>query len=250
MGLRRKRTTDSELMGLVRDELATVREEVRASLGETAVLLSVQLRTELNQRVGEPSALAAGIEQTRQTIATRDSELVHALKRVVDTCDALSARVQIDRVERAALVDAIGRLTTALAVTGTIPLGPAPGYAHASVIGGTVDPGHQLPAEAIPVRAEPIELALADDEILDLRAAERAPEPASPPRGRPVRSDGVEVRCRFGDRWVTGFEVCEVIRLEDGTRYRLRRRSDGSVIPTLFEEKDLRFFTTTFGDPT
>ena len=60
--------------------------------------------------------------------------------------------------------------------------------------------------------------------------------------------DGVEVRCRFGDRWVTGFEVCEVIRFDDEIRYRLRRRSDGSVLPTLFDEKDLRFFTTSFVD--
>ncbi len=63
----------------------------------------------------------------------------------------------------------------------------------------------------------------------------------------PLR-DGVEVRCRFGDRWVTGFEVCEVIRFDDEIRYRLRRRSDGSVLPTLFDEKDLRFFTTSFAD--
>ncbi len=44
--------------------------------------------------------------------------------------------------------------------------------------------------------------------------------------------------------------MCEVIRLDDVTRYRLRRRSDGSVIPTLFEEKDLRFFTTTYSELT
>jgi hypothetical protein len=48
---------------------------------------------------------------------------------------------------------------------------------------------------------------------------------------------------------VTGFEVCEVIRVDDTARYRLRRRSDGSVIPTLFDEKDLRFFSTTFVEP-
>ena len=71
------------------------------------------------------------------------------------------------------------------------------------------------------------------------------PIPATAVRQVPPR-DGVEVRCRFGDRWVTGFEVCEVIRFDDETRYRLRRRSDGSVLPTLFDEKDLRFFTTSF----
>ena len=44
-------------------------------------------------------------------------------------------------------------------------------------------------------------------------------------------------------------EASEVIRLDDVTRYRLRRRSDGSVIPTLFDEKNLRFFSTTFVEP-
>ena len=41
----------------------------------------------------------------------------------------------------------------------------------------------------------------------------------------------------------------KVIRLDDVTRYRLRRRSDGSVIPTLFDEKNLRFFSSSFVEP-
>jgi hypothetical protein len=256
-GGRRKR--DGDLAELVRDELAAVRDEVRSGLGETAVLLSVQLRTELNQRVGEPTALTAGIEAACGTIAERNAELVRALERVVDACDALSQRVQIDRIERAALVDAIGRLTTALAVSGTVPLPSAPPGPHSAVIGGTVDPSHLAASETIPARNEPIETTPlpaaatgagpSDDEI-DLEAEERAPEPPGRPRGRSARTDGVEVRCRFGDRWVTGFEVCEVITLDDAIRYRLRRRSDGSVLPTLFDQKDLRFFTTTFLDPT
>ena len=46
----------------------------------------------------------------------------------------------------------------------------------------------------------------------------------------------VEVRGRFGDRWAKGFEVAEV--LADG--YRLRRLSDGSVLPVLFGDDDVR----------
>lgn len=244
---RRTRKVEAELIELVRTELATLRTEVQAALTETAAVLSVRVRTELDQRMGEPSVLVQGIQGVRDTIAGRDSDLADVLRRVGETCDALAERVQIDRVERTALVDAVSRLTTALAVAGTLlPASPSP--SRSTVIGGTVDPAPPAPDEAIGTRTELV--ATGPPEEIDLVAAARAPEPVAPARSeRPVRPDGVEVRCRFGDRWVTGFEVCEVIRSDDVTRYRLRRRSDGSVIPTLFDEKDLRFFSTTFVDP-
>jgi len=125
------------------------------------------------------------------------------------------------------------------------------------VIGGTVDPEQATMPSVIPAPVEP-DAATVDTEIeIDLDAEEHGVDAGEPPTPTPtpipataVRQvpprDGVEVRCRFGDRWVTGFEVCEVIRFDDETRYRLRRRSDGSVLPTLFDEKDLRFFTTSF----
>jgi hypothetical protein len=52
----------------------------------------------------------------------------------------------------------------------------------------------------------------------------------------------VEVRSRFDDRWSRGFEIAEVEPDDaDGrTRYRVRRRSDGSVLPTLFVDDELR----------
>ena len=46
----------------------------------------------------------------------------------------------------------------------------------------------------------------------------------------------VEVKDRFGGRWSRGFEVAEV--LTDG--YRLKRLSDGSVLPADFEWDDVR----------
>ena len=44
----------------------------------------------------------------------------------------------------------------------------------------------------------------------------------------------VEVRSRFDAHWARGFEVAEVVEHSDSTRYRLRRRSDNSVLPALF----------------
>lgn len=40
----------------------------------------------------------------------------------------------------------------------------------------------------------------------------------------------VEVRERFAGKWARGFEIAEV----DGGGYRLRRISDGSLLPTRF----------------
>ena len=51
----------------------------------------------------------------------------------------------------------------------------------------------------------------------------------------------VEVRSRFEAAWSRGFEVAD--RVDDeraGSRYKVRRRSDGSILPVLFDEDDLR----------
>ncbi len=46
----------------------------------------------------------------------------------------------------------------------------------------------------------------------------------------------VEVHTRFNDSWVAGFEIAEVA----DSGYRVRRRSDGSLLPNLTSESDLR----------
>jgi len=50
----------------------------------------------------------------------------------------------------------------------------------------------------------------------------------------------VEVRSRFDQRWARGFELVEVVQDEGEDRYRIRRRSDGSVLPALFIDDDIR----------
>jgi hypothetical protein len=46
----------------------------------------------------------------------------------------------------------------------------------------------------------------------------------------------VEVRSRFDQHWARGFEVAEVVA--DG--YRVRRLSDGVVLPLDFSDDDIR----------
>jgi len=50
----------------------------------------------------------------------------------------------------------------------------------------------------------------------------------------------VEVRSRFEAAWSRGFEVAEEIATVPRARYRVRRRSDGSILPVLFDADDLR----------
>ena len=252
MAFGNRRRVEAELLDLVRHELATVRTELQTTLAESVALLSTRVRSEVEMRMGEPSALVAGLADMRKGMTARDAELAHVLRQVAQTCETLAERVQLDRIERSALVDAVSRLTTTLAIAGTFP---SP-QTRTTVIGGTVDPDQATMSSVKPAPTEH-DAPIVDTEI-DLEAEERGIETVAPQTPTPIPAtavrqvpprDGVEVRCRFGDRWVTGFEVCEVIRFDDETRYRLRRRSDGSVLPTLFDEKDLRFFTTSFLDP-
>jgi len=59
-----------------------------------------------------------------------------------------------------------------------------------------------------------------------------------------VRSDilavgtPVEVRCRFDRRWSHGFAIQEAVREPEG--YRIRRRSDDSILPSIFTEAEVR----------
>jgi hypothetical protein len=79
---------------------------------------------------------------------------------------------------------------------------------------------------------------------IDLVSAESEREPVASTRLASLRTDpadiAVEVRGQFGDRWVDGFEICEVMTTPSGPRYRLRRQRDGLVLPELFDATNIR----------
>lgn len=52
----------------------------------------------------------------------------------------------------------------------------------------------------------------------------------------------VEVRNRFESKWARGFEVADLVDREGQGEpmYKVRRRSDGSILPVEFAENDLR----------
>ena len=57
---------------------------------------------------------------------------------------------------------------------------------------------------------------------------------------RAATSTRVDVRSRFDGSWVPGFEVAEVRELEAGRLFRLRRCSDGLLLPTHFGPEEVR----------
>jgi hypothetical protein len=50
----------------------------------------------------------------------------------------------------------------------------------------------------------------------------------------------VEVRTRFDGGWSSGFEIESAEVDDDEVRYRVRRCSDGYLLPALFAPQDLR----------
>ena len=54
----------------------------------------------------------------------------------------------------------------------------------------------------------------------------------------------VELRNEYTGSWAAGFEVVDVVELSRGNRpiveYRVRRSSDGSIIPALFPPRRVR----------
>ena len=54
------------------------------------------------------------------------------------------------------------------------------------------------------------------------------------------QADEVEVRTRFDGEWTAGFELHDVEPVAGEPRFRVRRRSDGVVLPDWFSSDDIR----------
>jgi hypothetical protein len=172
----------------------------------------------------EPSAPAA--EPAPREITEREvlidiaAQLTHALERVTTMCDHVIQYVEVDRAERHAMLEAeraerrltleaLGQLVRAAG--GQPPTLPASLAQHAErLLGGSMPAGPEVDAEP--------------ELVLDLTAEDRGPQ----------------VRCRFDDVWLDGFEVSEVMHEDEGVRYRLRRVADGTSLPELFTSDDIR----------
>ena len=63
--------------------------------------------------------------------------------------------------------------------------------------------------------------------------------PTFPAPGRLLPGDRVEVQTRFNGGWCRGFEVVDVLTGMGTRRYRIKRLSDGAILPRLFVEDEI-----------
>jgi hypothetical protein len=137
-------------------------------------------------------------------------DLLRVLEAVTTMCGHVIGFVEADREERRLAMQAdraerramLDTLSLLVGRIGDAPAIPAP--PRERVVGGSMPVG--------------------PESLIDLRALE----------------DASEVCCRRGDRWLDGFEIGEKVEDDFGVRYRLRRRTDGVMLPELFAASDIR----------
>ncbi|HEY5172774.1 MAG TPA: hypothetical protein VIK54_13685, partial [Acidimicrobiia bacterium] len=194
----------------------------------------------------EPPATAAGpaaqapTETPTETHADAarlelPSEFLRLLEVVTSMCDHVIEYIEADRIERRLMVETLTQL-------GHVITDSAAAVATAALTPPASNPPLDAPAESFEARERVIggSMPTGPEPVLDLREAER--EPWNPSAS--ATEIAVEVRGRFGDRWVDGFEICEVMTTPAGPRYRLRRRRDGVVLPELFDAASIRHVET------
>jgi len=202
-------------------------DDARAAWLDAAALLEARSRADYKHVQDAHFALTETLTDLRADFARRDAHLSATLTQLGGVCSSLAERIDADREERHELVQTITALAAALVERIDLPA--------AHVIGGSVygDDRNGADGDASP--------ATIDLTAVDVGAQQRAANTASEhdDAATAAPAPGDEVRCRFGDRWVDGFEILEVHSREGRARCRVRRRSDGSIVRKLFESRDL-----------
>jgi ABC-type transporter Mla subunit MlaD len=198
-----------ELEGL----LQAARDRLDANAEQTAVL--VDAVTALNKTIGVEVERTQRLEATadattgalQHALSAQTADVSAALEHVASMYAVLAERIETDRLERNTLVQAVGQLARQLVL-------PEP--TRPRVLGGSVFATAQVDAR----QSDP------DD------AGNRAAETAF--------AIGTDVCCRFGDQWIGGVEIVEIVDDSNRPTYRVRRHQDGYVLPALFNARDLR----------
>jgi hypothetical protein len=210
--------------------------DARAAWLDAAALLEARSRADFKSVQDAHESLVETLGDMRTDMARRDEHLNGTLAQLGMVCETLAERMEADREERREFMRTINALASALASRNEAAAG--------HVVGGSVFGTPQPHADALPGTTG--NDASGAGATIDLTAVEVNATERPNPNGSAGSGSfgdgpapGAEVRCRFGDRWVDGFEVLEVHSREGRARYRVRRRSDGSVVRKLFEAGDL-----------
>jgi hypothetical protein len=204
------------------------------------------------------------------TASETSPELLRLFEVVTNMCDHVIEYIETDRAERRVMLEtlatlgrAIAESAAALAARVASPIEAASTrvteqpVSRERVIGGSMPAGPEPVIDLRSGRAAaapaPVTVAVgtASDEPAMPVAGAAAPAAATSPAPATTTTTtvmtteiAVEVRGRFGDRWVDGFEICEVMETPEGHRYRLRRHRDGVVLPELFDATSIRHVET------
>jgi hypothetical protein len=198
------------------------RVETMRAVAEVAAGVEARLRVQLVALERTQSTTNEVLEATRADLERRESDLVRAWELVAEACERTVECVNADRAERHELMASLRELVASPNDSHSARVVETP--AATRVLGGAV-------------YAELVDIDLTDDEEVD---GDRNGD-----RGEVVdvlrpRDAPVQVWSLFDDDWVGGFEICGVVERDGAVQYRLRRRSDQSVLPKLFDATDVR----------
>ena len=205
----RRRRQEAEALVLAARDRLDVNAAQTAVLVETVSALKATISAEIERtRRLEAKADATAVARN-DALAAQAAGVSAALERVASMYSRLTEQLEADRLERPALAEALGHLGRRLA---------PPDPARPRVLGGSVFAAPEV---------DPHEIVLEEEAVRVVPSAS-------------AFDLGTAVCCRFGDQWIDGVEIVEVVDGSPQPSYRLRRRQDGYVIPALFCARDLR----------
>jgi hypothetical protein len=109
---------------------------MEASLADAVAVVEGRLHKDLEHREQTTTELATRLDTACSALDAREVDLLHALTRIADACDAIALRVEIDGQERKALIDVLENLAGSLTGNGQAALSQR---ARDRVMGGTID---------------------------------------------------------------------------------------------------------------
>jgi len=190
------------------------------AVAEVAAGVEARLRIQLDSLERMQAAMAEVLQESRADMQRREADLVRAWELVARACDRTVESVNADQVERRAVIATLQELVVSAAQLRGATTTEASNGSH--VLGGAVF------------------APTVDIDLVDPGEAELAHAPGAAFGVAEAMEMPVEVWSFVDGEWVGGFELCGAIEHDGVMQYRLRRSSDRSVLPRLFDASDIR----------
>ena len=225
--LGRRRRDENDALRLFRAEWAA-HVDARAVLANAVASIKSSVSVDLQRVEHMHLATAAAVEQLLHEVIDQEHGLTTAVEQLVQVCTAMTARIESAQLERRSLAEAVTRLTHE-SLPSTSPSRVLDGSVFSTPLAPNGD--QILTIDDAQTNACAI-TAVSGDGFVSIDDGDAA--------DRITADVNAEVWCRFEGRWVGGFEVSELVKDADVIRCRLRRNSDGYVLPALFRVDDIR----------